>query len=215
MRSLVGPVHDVLVGPLEIESIDQRFAHAPVLELVTPRVDEPALRAGGRVVGQHGSLDAPILECRKIVARRPGTRGELLAEQIVFCGEAFETNLPVAIIFEANDVEIALSARYGEIGAPPILDALKLDEMSDLEAPDFIGAAAKRSIKRRLVEWFFRIIGTRKDRKRGDEKGHVAPTLFGKSHDHCTIVSRLRAREIAQLLRDDRMAFFFQRRKRP
>ena len=83
MGALVGAVHDGLVGPFEIEGVDQRLAQLRVLELLAPRVDEPALRAGRRVVGQHVALDAAVLDRREIVARRPDARGEFLAEQIV------------------------------------------------------------------------------------------------------------------------------------
>src|SRR5450759_45554 len=99
-RAVVGAVHDVLVGPFEIEGVDQHLAQAAVLELRAPHVDEPALRAGWRIVGQHGALDAAVLEGGKIVARRPGARGELLAEQIALGGEAFEADLAVAVVFE-------------------------------------------------------------------------------------------------------------------
>ena len=83
MGAVVGPVHDVLVGPFEIEGIDQRLAHRRSLNLLAPRVDEPALRAGRRIVGQHLALDAAVADGREIVARRPDARGEFLAEQIV------------------------------------------------------------------------------------------------------------------------------------
>ena len=106
LRAVVGAVHDVLVGPFEIEGVDQRLAQAAVLELRAPRIDEPALRAGRRVVGNTRALDAAVLEGGKIVARRPGARGELLAEQIVAGGEALEADLAVAVIFVAHGVEI-------------------------------------------------------------------------------------------------------------
>ena len=52
MGALIGAVHDGLVGPFEIEGVDQRLAQARVLELLAPRVEEPALRARRRLVGQ-------------------------------------------------------------------------------------------------------------------------------------------------------------------
>ena len=181
MRALVGAVHDVLVGPFEVEGVDQRLAQAAVLELVAPRVDEPALRAGRRIVGQHVALDAAVLEGRKIVARRPGARGELLAEQIVLGGEAFEADVAVAVIFVTHRVEIVLSARHRQIGAPPVLHALEFDETADLEAADLVGAAAERNIQRRLVERLLGVIGAREDRQAGDEQRHVAPAFLRQS----------------------------------
>ena len=113
-------------------------------------IDEPALRAGGRIVRQHGALDAAVLEGGKIVARRPGARGELLAEQIAFGGEAFEAHVAIAVIFEAHRVEIVLPARDRQPGAPPVLHPLEFNEMAGLEAADSVGAAASGTSR---VDW--------------------------------------------------------------
>ena len=43
-RAFVGAVHDVLIGPLEVEGVDHGLAQFHVLELVAPRIEEPALR---------------------------------------------------------------------------------------------------------------------------------------------------------------------------
>ena len=151
------------------------------LNLLAPRIDEPALRAGRRVVGNHVALDAAVLEGGKIVARRPGARGELLAEQIILGGEAVEADLAVAVIFVAHDVEIVLPARHRQIGAPPVLHPLEFDEMPGIEAADFVGAAAERNVQRRLVERLLGIIGLREDRQAGDEQRHVARRAFRQS----------------------------------
>ncbi len=111
MSALVRPVHDGLVGPFEVEGVDQRFAQLAVLELLPPRIEEPALRAGRRVVGQHLALDPAVADSGEIVARRPDARGEFLAEQIVLAGEALEGDVAVAVKFVAQDVEIVLAAR--------------------------------------------------------------------------------------------------------
>src|ERR1700732_734974 len=97
MSARIGAIHDGLVGPFEIERIDQRLAHARILEPVAARVDEPALRAGRRVVRQRFALDATVLDGGKVITRVPDPRGELLAEQIVLAGEAFEGDIAVAI----------------------------------------------------------------------------------------------------------------------
>ena len=83
MRARIGAVHDGLVGPFEIERVAQRLADARILELVAAGVDEPALRARRRLIGQRLALDAAVLDGGEIVARRPDPRGEFLAEQIV------------------------------------------------------------------------------------------------------------------------------------
>ena len=80
LSPIVGAVHDVLVCPLEIKCVYQRFAKASVLQLLASRIDEPALRAGGRRVRQNGAFDTAILKCRKVIAGCPSTRGEFLPE---------------------------------------------------------------------------------------------------------------------------------------
>ena len=50
MRPLIGPVHDHLVGPFEIESVDEGLAQALVLEFLPSGVEEPALGARRRIV---------------------------------------------------------------------------------------------------------------------------------------------------------------------
>ena len=76
--------------------------------------------------GRTSFLTRPSLIGGKIVARRPGARGEFLAEQIIPGGKAFEADVAVAVIFEAHDVEIVLAAGDRQLGAPPILDALDI-----------------------------------------------------------------------------------------
>ncbi len=214
MRAVIGAVHDVLVGPFEIEGVDQRLAQAAVLELRAPHVDEPALRAGRRIVGQHGALDAAVLEGGKIVARRPGARGELLAEQIILGGEAFEADLAVAVIFETQRVEIVLPARHRQIGAPPILDALEFDEMAGLEAADLVGAAAERNFQRRLVERLLGIIGREKIGRPATNSGTSRPRLSAKRTT--TVRSSVASAPLKsrKQLGDDRMALFLQRGQR-
>ena len=141
---------------------------------------------------EHRALDAAILERREIVARRPGARGELLAEQIVLRREAFEADVAVAIIFEAHDVEIVLPACNRQIGAPPVVDAIVFDVAPDLETADLVGAAAERDIQRRLIERLLGVIGAGKDRHAGDEQRHVAAAFFGEARDDGLIVGALR-----------------------
>ena len=165
MGAVVRPIHDRLVGPLEIERQDQRFAQQPVLEFLAAGVEEPALRAGRRVVGKDVLLDAAVLDRRKIVARRPDARGELLAEEIVAAGKSFERHVAVAIEFVAKGGEVVVPDRYRQIGAPPIRNAIVFDETAGLELADLVGAGAERDVERRFVETTLCVIGARKDRQ--------------------------------------------------
>src|SRR5207247_3746002 len=110
-----------LVGPFEIERINEGLAQPLVLELLAPGIEEPALRARRRIIGDDVLLDAPVTDRRKVVARRPDARGKFLAEQIGFAGETFEGDVAIAIELVAHDVEIVVPARDRKIGAPPVL----------------------------------------------------------------------------------------------
>src|SRR2546422_11752668 len=115
MGAFVTPVHQGLVGPFEIERIDEGFTQPFILELLASRVEEPALRTGGRVIEDGIALDAPVTDRRKVVTRRPDARGKLLAEEIGLAGESFEGDIAVAVKFVAHDIEVVESARDRQI----------------------------------------------------------------------------------------------------
>src|SRR5262249_13059429 len=158
----------------EIERVDEGFAQPPVLELLPPRVEEPALRARGRIVGEDVALDAALADGRKVVAGSPDTRGELLAEEIGFAGEALEGDVAIAIELVAHRVEIVLPAPDRQIGTPPVLDPIVFDEAAGLETADLVGPAAKRRLERGLVERMLGIVIARKNRQRSRKQRDVA-----------------------------------------
>src|SRR5262245_57658847 len=120
MGPLIGPVHDHLVGPFEIECIDEGLPQMPVLEFLPSRVEEPTLRARGGIVWNDIALDAPLANRRKVVARCPGARGEFLPEQITSGSEPLEGNFAIAVIFIAQDIEIVLPTPDRQVGTPPV-----------------------------------------------------------------------------------------------
>ena len=205
MDAVVGPVHDALVGPFEIEGVDEGLAQPLVLELVAPGIEEPALGARWRLVLDDVALDAPIAERRKIVARGPDAGGEFLAEKVALAGEAFEGDVAIAVKLVAHDIEIVVPARDRQVGAPPVLDPLVFDVAAGLEAPDLVGAAAERHVERGLVERAARIVGTREYRQRCHEQRHVAPTVGHEAHDHGGVIDSLSAGEVAQHLLSNRV----------
>src|SRR5262249_50806060 len=159
-----GAVHDSLVGPFEVERVDQRLAHAGIAELDAAQIDEPALRARGRVVGQLLAPDAAVLERGKVVARRPDARRQLLAIKIALAGKTLEGDVAIAIIFVAHGVEVEAAAADRQVGAPPILDAIILDVAVDLKPADLVGPRTQRRIEARFVERACRVKGPREDR---------------------------------------------------
>src|SRR5437763_12694334 len=92
MGSRICSVRYGLVGPFEIESLDERLAHARNPEFVATGIDKPALPARRRFVGQCLALDAAILDRRKIITRPPYPRGNFFAAQVAPCGDAVARN---------------------------------------------------------------------------------------------------------------------------
>src|SRR4029453_178122 len=187
--------------------IDEGLAQTLVLEFFPSGIEEPTLRARGRIIGDYVALDAPLADRRQVVAGCPGARGEFLPEQIAFGGEPLEGNFAIAVIFIAQDIEIVLATRDRQVGAPPVFHSLVLDMAAELETSDLIRPAAERYFERSLLERTLRVIGTRKNRQRSHEQRHVAPPLGGKMRYHGRIIGRLRADEVAQQLLRDRVAF--------
>ena len=214
MGARVGAIHDGLVGPFEIERLDQRFTDARILEFLAAGIDEPALRARRRFIGQYLALDAAILDGRKIIARRPHPGGEFLAVEIVLSGKSLERDVAVAVELVAHRVEIIAAAVDRQIGGPPILDALEFDVAIDLELPDLVGPGAKRDIERRFIERPRRVIGFREDRQAGDIERHVARALLGEGDDQRRVVGRFRLHHVAHLRHDQGMALGLQRGQR-
>ena len=100
--------------------------------------------------GRPPPLDAAVVDCGKIVAGRPDARGELLAEQVIAAGEAFEADVAVAIVFVPHVIEIVRAAVDRQVLAPPVLHAFELHVAAGLEPPDPVRARAERHFERGL-----------------------------------------------------------------
>ncbi len=214
MGARVGAVHDGLVGPFEVERLDQRLAHAGILEFFAAQIDEPALRTRGRIVRQRLALDTAVLDGRKIIARCPYPRRELLAIQIVLRRKAFVCDIPVAVEFVTHDVEIICAAADREIGGPPILDPVVLDVPVYFEPSHLVGPGSQGDIERRFLERPGRVISLRENRKTRDIKRHVARALLRECDDQRRVVERFGLHHVAHLLQNQRMALGLQRSQR-
>src|SRR5262249_32298869 len=101
MGAVIRSIHDILVGPLEVERVVQRLAEPRILELLASSVEDPALPTRRRLVRNDIALDAAIFDSGELIAGRPETRGELLPEQIILARESLERDLAVSIEFPA------------------------------------------------------------------------------------------------------------------
>src|SRR5262249_19910739 len=147
MGPLIGPVHDFLVGPFEVECIDEGLPQMLILQFFTSRIEEPALRARRRIVGDDVTLDAPLADRREVVARCPGPRGEFLPEQIASGSKSLEGNFAIAVIFVAHNVKVVLPTPDRQVGTPPVFHSLVLDMAAGLETSHLVRAAAERYLE--------------------------------------------------------------------
>ncbi len=177
LRARIEIEEQLLVRPLEVEGEIERLAHALVLELLAPRVDEEALGSGGALVGQRQADEAAFLDGGNVVARRPVERGELLAEIEGAGLQAFELQRAVAVVLVAQLVEIEAAAIDGQVLAPVIGAALVGDVGAGIEVGDLVGAGAERLVERRLFEGVRGVIGLRENGELGDDERQVARQL--------------------------------------
>src|SRR6516162_4452059 len=206
MGPLIGPVHDLLVGPFEIECIDEGLPQTLFLQFFPSRIEEPTLRARGGIVWNNMAPYVPLASRRKVVACRPSSRGKFFPEQIASGSEPLEGNFAIAVIFIAHDVEIVLPARDRQVGTPPLFHSLVLDMAAGLETSDLVRAAANRYLERGFVEPTGSIIAAREDRERSHEQRHVASSTGRETYHDGRVIGRFRADEVAQQLLGDRMA---------
>src|SRR5262249_54500166 len=124
MGPLIGPVHDLFVGPFKIECIDEGLPQMLVLQFFSSRIEEPTLRARGGIVRNNIALDVPLADRREVVACRPSPRCKFFPEQIASGSEPLEGNLAIAVIFVAHDVKIVLPAPDRQVRPPPVFHPL-------------------------------------------------------------------------------------------
>src|SRR5215813_9721928 len=210
MRPFIGAVHDLLVGPFEIECINEGLSQTLILQFFPSRIEEPTLRARGGIVWNNIPLDVPLADRREVVACRPSPRCKFFPEQIASGSESLEGNFAIAVIFVAHNVKIVLPAPDRQVGPPPVFHSLVLDMTARLETSDLVRAAAERYVERGFVEPTGSIIAAREDRERSHEQRHVASSMRRETYHHGRVIGRFRADEVAQQLLGDRMALFLE-----
>src|SRR5438128_2007490 len=210
MGPFIGPVHDLLVGPFEIECIDEGLPQTLILQFFPSRVEEPTLRARGGIVWNNIALDVSLADRGEVVACRPSPRCKFFPEQIASGSEPLEGNFAIAVIFVAHDVKIVLPAPDRQVGPPPVFHSLVLDMAPGLETSDLVRAAAERYLERGFVEPTGSIIAAREDREHSHEQRHVASSMGRETYHDGRVIGRFRADEVAQQLLGDRMALFLE-----
>src|SRR5689334_18537345 len=110
MGPLIESIHDVLIGPFEIECIDKGLPQMLVLQFFSSCIEEPTLRARGGIVWNNITLDVALMNRSEVVACRPSSRCKFFPDQIASGSEPLKANLPIAVIFVTHDVKIVLPA---------------------------------------------------------------------------------------------------------
>src|SRR6516162_6885452 len=197
MRPFIGPVHDLLVCPFEIECVDEGLPQTLILQFFPPRIEEPTLRARRGIVWNNIALDVPLADRREVVTCRPSPRCKFFPEQIASGSKSLEGNFAIAVIFIAHDVEIVLPAPDRQVGTPPVFHSLVLDMAAGLETSDLVRAAAERYLERGFVEPTGSIIAAREDREHSHEQRHVASSMGRETYYNGRVIGRFRADEVA------------------
>ena len=201
---LVDAVEQRLVGPFEIEHHADGLAHALVLKLVAPQVEDKGLAAGKGAVGRCVFLCPAVLDGRKIIAGRPDFRRSLGPVCVSAGLEALERAVVVGEILDPDTVEIMPPLVDWEVVAPIVGVAPVYDLLANLQRVENIGPGPDPGCQSRCLKIGAAclVIGFGKNRQPADCLRQVARRLaFLESEFHPVRAQRLGALD---LLLDDR-----------
>ncbi len=143
--ALVGAEEQLLVRPFEVEQQADRLAYPAVLEHRAADIEGEALHPHRVVVVDAGLDEAPVAQCRRLVAGGPVLR-RIFEVDVVLAGlEGFQGDRHVAIGVDGDGVEVIESAGDRKVLGPPVLDSLVADGASRIDLGDAVGAAAHRN----------------------------------------------------------------------
>ncbi len=125
--------------------------------------------------------------------------------------EGFEGDLALAVIFEAQALEVVGAHVDRQVLAPIIGVELELDVAPLLEGLDAIRAGAERRLERRGVEVAALPPVLRKHRHADDDEMGVARALLDEAHQHDVVSLGGDALDLAQQLRVGRMRLLLER----
>ncbi|MNO98318.1 hypothetical protein D3C76_900630 [compost metagenome] len=150
--ALVGAEEQLLVGPLEVEQLDDRLAHAHVLEHRAADVEGVALHAPGILVVQLLADDAAVAHGGGVVGGRPVLRDAFLDEVELAGLERLQRHGEVAVGVDHHGIEVVEAAVHRQVVAPVVLDPLVADRATGVDLGDAVGTAAQRRLHVGLAE---------------------------------------------------------------
>ena len=122
----------IVVDPFEVEQMQDRLAHADIGEDRPARVEHEPVHALGQAVGECLLDHAAVAQRRKIVGGLPAAGIGFRAHVVKAFLERLEMRVAVAVIVEADGVEIPQAAIDRQVAAPIIRIALEGDALARL-----------------------------------------------------------------------------------
>ena len=136
-----------MIDPFEVEQQRDRLAHANVGENRSARV-EHEIAAGLRYPGRQRLLEhAAVAHGGKIVGGLPAARIVLVAQVVETALERFQMRIGLAVVIEADLVEVPQAAIDRKVAAPIIGIALKRDAFAGVDFADDIGTGPQRRLE--------------------------------------------------------------------
>ena len=215
LRPRVGAVEQGLVRPFEVERVAERLTYAPVLEDRAPLVEDEGLHPGGDFVLDLFLLDQAPLDRRAGVGRRPVLRDVLLPEVVLAGFERLERHVHVAIVVDADRIEILATDVDGKLRPPVILHAPVRDRAPGIDRLHAVGAVAERWLQRRLLELVFLVVRLRQDRHLADDQRQLAVLALVEDEADLAVPDLLGLRDLLVIAAIERMPLRLQRLEGP
>src|SRR5262249_51211821 len=139
----------IVVDPLEIEQLQDGLTHARIRKNRPSRVEDETIHALRESVRHVFLDDLASAQCRELVSHLPTSRIGLDAQIVEPLLERLEMSVAVAVVVEANGVEIPKAAIDRQVASPIIIVAFERDCVAGLHRGDAVGTAAKQWLEAR------------------------------------------------------------------
>ena len=133
-----------LVDEFEVERVEQRLAHPPVLEDGPTHVEDEAGHAGRSAMRDLRLDDGAGIHRRKRVVGGPFRRAALAVDRDLAGGEGLEADPGICEVVIPDPVEVMQPPVVGDVPPPIVRIAVERDEATGLEIPDDVGAGSDR-----------------------------------------------------------------------
>ncbi len=182
------------VEPFEVEQLQDRLSHAHIGEDRAPRIEHQALHALWQSVRQIFLDGAAIAHCRKVVSGLPAPRVSLDPQIVEPFLERLEMRVAVAVVVEADLVEVEAAAVYGQVTAPVVGIAHEADRAAGVDLAHLVGARTKRRLESGILVGVGvdRVLGKHRHQPEDERDLAVAGRVEGEADDPVRQTLRLR-----------------------